>query len=450
MRRHGPGLPLLAILVGEAVANGPALSKAEPFALVSPVSSPSPLGVAAWRIDPLQAWGTVPTLDLFLLARQPITDVEEVVVRMRRDGGGPWAERRQPPRLGTVSTAGWSPDLLFDDHVLLPGPRDLCPGTYELQVGVAPYGQVETTSLQDLGVVRLPPSHGGACQPLEADAQSAAFVAVTDSSVDGVADGSIRPLRVGHDLTVDVDLRALKPTDGDDAITVQLLDNLGHVIAQRDSYANVDMVFTSIWRPEDPASIQLQLPVPADVPVGLYHLDLGLFSSSRARFDPILAQTASVPSAGLVQIAAFIVKPLGQSTSVTEASFGGFFGLQHATVNGGNKSVKPGATVPVDLVWRSLTPASMDYTLFVQTLSAEGRLVAQQDGPPLDGRYPTSAWSVGDVVSERRSVTLPDTIAPGTYSVIVGWYAQPSGERLPTVPEHSDRAVPVGTLTVSG
>jgi len=101
-------------------------------------------------------------------------------------------------------------------------------------------------------------------------------------------------------------------------------------------------------------------------------------------------------------------------------------------------------------VWRSLTPASMDYTLFVQTLSAEGRLVAQQDGPPLDGRYPTSAWSVGDVVSERRSVTLPDTIAPGTYSVIVGWYAQPSGERLPTVPEHSDRAVPVGTLTVSG
>lgn len=448
-RRLAPCLPLLAVLLVAAAASGRAGASEEAFASPRPPADSSALGVAAWRLDPLKAWGPVPSLDLLLVARRPIPDSQDVVVRMRRVGDSTWVERRQPPRMGTITTAGWPADFLVDDHVVLPGPRDLCPGAYEVQIGFAPHGAGDAASPQDLGVVDLGAGNTRPCHPLDVDAQPAAFAAVAGASLEGTGAGSPPSLRPGHDLTVDVGLRALEPTDGDDAITVQLLDNLGHVVAQRDSYANVDMVFTSIWRPEDRPSLQLQLLVPADLSVGLYHLDLGLYSGSRARFDPILAPGEDRPIAGLVPLAAFTVRPPNEPVRAPQASFGGLFGLQGVTINGGREAALPGASVPVDLLWQGLAPAKGDYTLFVQVLNAEGRLVAQQDGPPLGGRYPTSAWSAGDVVRERRSITLPPDLAPGAYSVIVGWYAQPSGERLPTVPERPDRAVPIGRLTVT-
>jgi hypothetical protein len=74
--------------------------------------------------------------------------------------------------------------------------------------------------------------------------------------------------------------------------------------------------------------------------------------------------------------------------------------------------------------------------VFVHLLDADGRLVAQHDGPPMEGRYPATAWLPGDVVPDVHRITLgPDTPA-GTYQLQVGMYGWPSLERLLIWDEH--------------
>jgi hypothetical protein len=59
-----------------------------------------------------------------------------------------------------------------------------------------------------------------------------------------------------------------------------------------------------------------------------------------------------------------------------------------------------------------------------------GATVAQADGPPLDGWYPTSWWEPGEVVVDERVFPLPNDVRPGAYELVIGWYDLGSGERL--------------------
>lgn len=67
-----------------------------------------------------------------------------------------------------------------------------------------------------------------------------------------------------------------------------------------------------------------------------------------------------------------------------------------------------------------------DYTLFVHVLDAKGKLIAQQDGQPFEGRYPTRLWDAGDLIIETRKVNLE-----GAQRILIGWYDARTGERLP-------------------
>ncbi|HEX6511714.1 MAG TPA: hypothetical protein VF157_05410, partial [Chloroflexota bacterium] len=85
----------------------------------------------------------------------------------------------------------------------------------------------------------------------------------------------------------------------------------------------------------------------------------------------------------------------------------------------------------ITLVWRALGEPDRDYTVFVHVLNASGQLVAQADGQPAGGDFPTSAWRSGDVVVDRHR--LPKLL-PGSLSVEVGFYYLPTLQRLPGGP----------------
>jgi hypothetical protein len=69
--------------------------------------------------------------------------------------------------------------------------------------------------------------------------------------------------------------------------------------------------------------------------------------------------------------------------------------------------------------------------VFLHVLDSAGRMVAQGDGPPLNGWYPTSAWLAGQVIAERRTVTLPAGADLAGLRVAVGLYRPADGVRLP-------------------
>jgi uncharacterized membrane protein len=119
------------------------------------------------------------------------------------------------------------------------------------------------------------------------------------------------------------------------------------------------------------------------------------------------------------------------------------------------KSTAPGTTVPFSLYWQSKAPITVDLTTFAHIRDRDGNLIAQLDWIPQDawGLLPTSAWMPGRQVVDRQSVQLPNDIQSGTYSLVVGWYYAPSGERLPvtrsTSGKKSENVVEVGQITVT-
>ena len=104
-------------------------------------------------------------------------------------------------------------------------------------------------------------------------------------------------------------------------------------------------------------------------------------------------------------------------------------------VDVGARELQPGAQLHVDLTWQALAPMAENYTVFVQVLDEADRIVGQVDSWPVQGTYPTSQWSAGEVVRDPYRVTLDEALPPGRYRLHVGMYLLETLRRLPIVNE---------------
>jgi hypothetical protein len=96
---------------------------------------------------------------------------------------------------------------------------------------------------------------------------------------------------------------------------------------------------------------------------------------------------------------------------------------------------------PLEMIfyWQTLSTMNDDYTVFVHIRNETGVVVAQKDGPPAGGIYPTSLWAVGEIIEDETVVPL-DRLEPGRYELIVGLYDPVTGERL-TVEGTTDNSI---------
>ena len=93
------------------------------------------------------------------------------------------------------------------------------------------------------------------------------------------------------------------------------------------------------------------------------------------------------------------------------------------------------STVFLSLYWRptETAPPAFDYSLYIHLLDADGNLIAQWDGVPMQGEYPTRFWRPGESLLDYRDLRLPGTLSPGPAHLRIGFYDPLSGERLPIV-----------------
>jgi mannosyltransferase len=82
----------------------------------------------------------------------------------------------------------------------------------------------------------------------------------------------------------------------------------------------------------------------------------------------------------------------------------------------------PGATLQVTLYWHALRPTPTGYTVFVHLLGADGKLLAQHDGWPVNGLRPTWTWQPDESLLDRHTLALPPQVAGGTGTLLVGLY----------------------------
>ncbi|MDX1992816.1 MAG: glycosyltransferase family 39 protein [bacterium] len=102
------------------------------------------------------------------------------------------------------------------------------------------------------------------------------------------------------------------------------------------------------------------------------------------------------------------------------ADFGDSITLSAYALNG--TTFAPGEMLQARLLWRTDTPLTTRYKVFVQLLDSNGRLAAQRDAEPGGNMLPTTGWTPRETVQDHHALALPLSLPPGDYTLIVGLY----------------------------
>ena len=254
--------------------------------------------------------------------------------------------------------------------------------------------------------------------PLESAPGDGGYDQVVDRPVvDGVtlvalaADGP--HLWPGMPLRVRLTWHASAPAALDNAqVSIYLVDAAWREVGQR-----VLRYDTSAWPANEDVEVYHPLVVADDVPVGRYGLRIRVEDAgSVERFESEVGwlkcppASTTVPEAIPLDVRADFARLVGYT-------------LTPAVVDAGQP-------LTLTLYWAAQTGADRDWTVFVHMLDGAGQRIAQGDGQPLDGRYPTTVWGAGEVIPDDHVLSLPDPLPAGPYQLLVGLYDLSSGERL--------------------
>lgn len=89
-----------------------------------------------------------------------------------------------------------------------------------------------------------------------------------------------------------------------------------------------------------------------------------------------------------------------------------------------------GGQLTVQFDWLALAPISQNYTLFLQLVDQQDRIVGQVDSWPVQGTQPTGQWEAGQTIADAHTIQLAAELPPGEYRLLVGWYLLADGRRL--------------------
>lgn len=273
----------------------------------------------------------------------------------------------------------------------------------------------------------LPPSTAAA--PLPPGAIALAWVAGGLVRLDGVV--APQRLQPGKDIAIQLYMTILRrPPAGtpDFSVFTHLVDASGNALAKQDQPA----FRTKDWLPGDRVIQTFTLTVPAGVSPGLMSLAIGLYSTDThgTTIRPLSlvdAHGSALGAAASLPLGAIAPAAPPPATHPLAVQFTGGIGLAGYDVS------RNGNVLTVTPHWTASAPIKRDYTAFVHLLDAKGRLIAQNDSPPLGGRFPTIYWQVGDRIADSHAIRLPAGLVPGTYTLAFGLYDSKTKAPLPVL-----------------
>jgi hypothetical protein len=80
------------------------------------------------------------------------------------------------------------------------------------------------------------------------------------------------------------------------------------------------------------------------------------------------------------------------------------------------------------LYWRTDKQIAKDLTVFAHIADSNARVVAQHDGAPAIGLYPTTAWLPGELIVDTHEILVD---GPSVYTLVVGMYDPNTLMRVP-------------------
>lgn len=162
-------------------------------------------------------------------------------------------------------------------------------------------------------------------------------------------------------------------------------------------------------------------------------------AAGRYEVEAVLLPGGEVGTADTVQLASVEVLPWPLETTfpAIDMPFRADFG-DPAVIELHGYALSPatpsaGEVLDLTLYWKAAGPVADNWMVFVHVQNAAGEVVAQGDGPPLNGSRPTAGWRTGEVLVDQRTLWLPPELPAGSYSVWVGFYHPQNGARLPAM-----------------
>jgi hypothetical protein len=381
--------------------------------------------------------------DLVWQASEQILANYGTSIRLKDAEGYTVASFDAQPLYGFYPTSLWQPGELVYDHRWLPLPEGTPPGNYSLEVilydvqTLQPRGisQVENVTLTQPTVKTPPPApptlggEGGGIRH-----RFTQGLAIAEANVERAH------LEQGESLQLTVKWAAVATLERDYTCLLKLKDERGEV-AQEWQKPLASSYPTSRWPMNVLVLARYRLRLSQELPPGRYHLVIvpsdALTGEELGEFD---IETVEVTAPQRQ----FTVPEMQKELGVT---FGGEVLLL------GYDLARDGEELRLELYWQALQQMTVDYKVFVHLFDpATEAIVTQWDAMPREGRYPTSRWARGEVVSDSITLSLAE-VPPGYYRLAVGVYVPETVERLPAVdaaslPVRDNRVILVEEISV--
>jgi hypothetical protein len=344
--------------------------------------------------------------------------------------------------------SGWLPaDSLPPGQVMLSFhrfklPAGILPGDYGLQLALfqphrGGWSLADGGPTFDLGRVTLTPA--GASQPPDPWNEYKPLRGVNFGGEIRLVgyDYSVTRAGQGKGFAARFLWQAIRPPAEDYTLRVELVDAEGKVWRDWHHVPTGGRAPTSTWSAGQPVRDQVALVLPADAPPGEDTLRVRL-SWERADGARLPARRWLLPTGNSVTLPGvrvvekegrlFQPPPMGHTT---HANFDDKIQLLGYDLPAARLS--PGDSLPLTLVWQSLTSDIREsYTVFVHLVGPDGTIHGQWDQVPGErGKQPTTSWVTNEVIVDPIPVPLAPDAPPGTYRLLVGLYLAPDGPRLP-------------------
>jgi hypothetical protein len=293
----GPAAQTIPLHSGDGVAAKTAPLPTDPAAqgITYPASAafgPMQLTGANFPAD-IEASDLLP-VTLFWQANQPMRDEYAVLVRLVDDSRRAWGNGDARPADWVYPTSWWRPgvDQIAAQHVInIDGAPP--PGRYWLAVSVfdAAVGQrlPRTAGPGDspdtvyLGPLKIPLPAPENPPPLANSplADFGGLAQLVGFRTEAAPPGGVLPLELVWQVS--------QVTDVDYTVFVHLLDEAGQQVAGHDSQPVGGSYPTSIWSPGEQVIDLHGLPLPAELPPGLYRLAIGMYHQPSGERLPLTA-----------------------------------------------------------------------------------------------------------------------------------------------------------------
>lgn len=214
---------------------------------------------------------------------------------------------------------------------------------------------------------------------------------------------------------------------------IRLLDADFNSLGQRDTYPGLGTFPTTLWQPGDTFCDDYPIPVTADLTrPTVANVDLGFYDMETGEPLPIATvngETVDEVIVDRIKLEPVTPPPLLPLQFEQAADFS-----QSIRLIGYNLSameIQSGETITVELAWQADGPLDQSYTVFAHLLDSAGSLIAQADGLPRGGQYPTQFWGADDVILDPHTFVLPVDAPAGPTTLRVGFYRLDDFGRLP-------------------